>query len=178
MQSTVLVTGLILFAGFTWAVKYHFVSSAAPIRFWLLTVPPAANMAVFARELWRRQKSLEMLSLALVLFAVSAALFLWAVQASRATHRLKLIFEQDNPRFVLRSGPYAYIRHPFYASYNLFWLSCGLATLHTINLAYFLVLFPVYVVSALQEERGFKQSSRAAEYEQYRKTAGLFWPKF
>ena len=107
----------------------------------------------------------------------SAALFVWAVQASR-TARLKLIFEADEPQAVLRSGPFYYIRHPFYASYILFWLGCAVATLHPINVAYFLILVPVYVISALKEEAGFKRSPCASQYEQYRQTAGLFWPKF
>ena len=58
-----------------------------------------------------------------------------------------------------------------------FWLGCAIATLHPVNIGYFLILVPVYVMSALKEEEGFKQSSCAAEYEQYRQSAGLFWPK-
>ena len=82
------------------------------------------------------------------------------------------------PKPYCDRGPYRYIRHPFYASYILFWLGCAIATLHPVNVGYFLVLVPVYVISALKEEKGFEQSPSAADYKQYRQTAGLFWPKF
>ena len=75
-------------------------------------------------------------------------------------------------------GPYARIRHPFYASYVLFWLGCALATLHPVNIGYWLVLVPTLVLGALQEEQGFARSPLAEEYNRYRKVAGLMWPKF
>ena len=177
MRLTVIAAGIVIFAAFTLAVRYHFVGSGTRLKFWLLTAPPAVNMFVFVRELWRREKSMETLGAVLCIFVASAALFAWSVHASRAAH-LKLIFEPDQPKGVLRSGPYHYIRHPFYASYMLFWPGCAIATLHPVNVGYFLVLVPVYVFSALKEEKGFKQSPSAADYEQYRRTAGLFWPKF
>ena len=177
MKLLVLGTGLAIFAAVALAVRYHFVAGATRGRFLLLAALTAVNIFVFGRELWLRQKDFDLLAVALGLFVVAGGLFAATMQASRAA-RLKLIFEPDNPQFILRSGPYRFIRHPFYASYVVYWLGCAVATLHPINIGYVLLVVPLLVMSAREEEKGFERSPHAADYQAYRRQAGLFWPKF
>jgi len=172
----VLASGLAMFAAVSLAVRYHFKSSRRSWRFLGLSVATAVNAFVFARELWLRAKPEPQLGMALALFVVSGVLFAASLRASRAG-RLKLIFEADMPVEVLASGPYRYIRHPFYASYILFWSGCAIATLHPLNIAYALGLIPLLAMAAWAEEAGFAASAQAEAYRHYRRRAGLFWPK-
>ena len=131
---------------------------------------------MFGRELWLRQKGSTQLAIALGLFIVATMLFGWTLRASRSA-RLKLIFDPDSPQYILRAGPYRYVRHPFYASYILFWLGCAVATIHPVNIAYVLALVPLLILAAREEEKGFDRSPHAADYAAYRRSAGLFWPR-
>ena len=176
MRSLVLAVGLAVFAAVSLAVIFHFKSDTRPAKFTLLGAASAANIFVFARELWLRPKDPFLLAIALGLFVVSAVLFAWAIQASR-TAQLKLIFDPDNPRFILRAGPYAFIRHPFYSSYILFWLGCAVGSLHVANFGYIVLLTLLLVYAAREEEKGFERSALAADYAAYRQSAGLLWPK-
>ena len=171
-----MAAGLAIFAAIVIAVRFHFQASATSFRFLGLAVASAVNVAVFGRELWLRQKDPWLLSAALGLMVVAAIVFGWALLASRSA-RLKLIFEDDRPRQILRAGPYRRIRHPFYTSYILYWTGCAIATLHPVNLAYVALLLPLLWSAARAEEKGFEGSAHAADYDAYRRSAGLFWPK-
>ena len=176
MRTLVLAAGLLIFAAMAMAVTLHFKSDVRPRKFVLLSVLSGGNIFVFGRELWLRPKDDMLLLAALGLFAVGAALFAMSIKASRSA-QLKLIYDADNPRFILRDGPYRYIRHPFYTSYILYWLGCAVATLHPLNIAYIVLLVPILVLAARQEEKGFERSQLAADYADYRRSAGLLWPK-
>jgi protein-S-isoprenylcysteine O-methyltransferase Ste14 len=57
--------------------------------------------------------------------AAALALFEWARRTIRGLY-FSYIFSTDLPTFLCRSGPYAYIRNPFYASYLLTMASTAL----------------------------------------------------
>ncbi len=176
MKYLVLGFGVAIFVAIALAVRFHFKSSGSSGRFTVLSALSGINIFVFGREVLRRQQSQELLSTALVLFVAAAALFTWAIMASRQAN-LKLIYETDNPSFVLKAGPYAYIRHPFYTSYFVFWLGCAVAAPHLVTAGFFLILVTALTLSAMQEEKSFEGTPRAVEYAEYRRSAGLFWPK-
>ena len=135
------------------------------------------GIMAFVYLMLRDQHALAPLVAALTIFSVSLALFLWAVMTTRSK-RLKLAFDPEPPGFVTRAGPYRYIRHPFYASYILFWLACTVATLHPLSLIFLVAFSAVNLTAAYREELAFERSPFAAEYINYRKTAGLLWPRF
>ena len=176
MKHLVLVAGLSIFALVSIAVRYHFVSAVTPPRFVALGVASVVNIVVFAREVSLRGLQPILGEIAIGCFVISAALFLWALQASRSS-RLKLIYDEARPDAILQAGPYRFIRHPFYASYVVFWLGIALATLHPVSVAYEVCLVPLLVLAACAEEKSFEQSTLAADYARYRRTAGLMWPK-
>lgn len=176
MRLAILVSGLLVFAAFAVAVRWHFSATAGDWRFGALAILSTVNMIVFARAAWRHARDQPRLVGALLLMWAGAGLFLWAQRASRAG-RLRLIFEQHQGGGVLRSGPYRWIRHPFYASYIVFYGGCAVATLDPLNIAFVIVLVAVLTRAALAEEAGFAHSPEAADYAAYKRTAGLFWPK-
>lgn len=175
MKLAVLIAGLAFFAAMTWAVSFHFRSARKPLPFVLLSLASVANIAVFAHVVWRRPQDPWLLASALALFVFAGALF-WAAASASRSASLKLLFDKSEPGGLLEAGPYRYIRHPFYASYILFWSGCALATLHWFNIAYAVLLIPLLAWGARTEEQSFAQSQLATAYEQYRQRAGLFWP--
>lgn len=81
------------------------------------------------------------------------------------------------PDSLVRHGPFAWIRHPFYTSYFLGWVSVAvlLQTWTSGLLAAAMCLF--YATAAFQEERLLASSPLAADYATYRAEVGMFVPR-
>lgn len=78
-------------------------------------------------------------------------------------------------RVLIRSGIYGWIRHPVYASHFLLFLCYTLLYFHAATVAIYFVFVAGQTVRARIEER--KLAAAFPEYEEYRKTAGMFFPK-
>jgi len=109
-----------------------------------------------------------------VFFVVSLVLFWWAVRACES-QPLTAIFQDDLPVRLVRRGPYRVIRHPFYASYIIFWFGSAVTSLSIVALAAVIVMFCVYRLAIHCEERKFSASELAAEYAEYRREVGSIW---
>jgi len=78
---------------------------------------------------------------------------------------------------LIRIGPYSVIRHPFYLSYILAWLSTTLL-FNSIPLWFTLVyLVTFYISSARSEEKVILQTEHSSEYLDYRQNVGMFLPR-
>jgi protein-S-isoprenylcysteine O-methyltransferase Ste14 len=176
MNQVVLIVGLFAYALMAVVARTHFASTTWPRAALLARVPSDLGVITFAYLMWRDRHSSAMLALALCVFAASIALLLWSRSATRAL-RLKIAFDPEPPHTVMREGPYRYIRHPFYASYVLFWLGCAMATMHPLSLLFLFASTAFLLTAALGEERAFASSPFAMDYQAYRRTAGLMWPK-
>lgn len=105
------------------------------------------------------------------------ALFNWAAASIRG-RVFSLAGHDDLPQFVHSSGPYAYIRNPFYASYILagistivMWPSRWGALIVVLAIAY-------YEWLARYEEGKFVKSPVAMEYAAYQARTGRLIPRF
>jgi protein-S-isoprenylcysteine O-methyltransferase Ste14 len=107
---------------------------------------------------------------------VSVVVFEWARQTIRGKF-FSYAQSDDTPEFLLTSGPYAYIRNPFYSSYIISYIGAVLLfpNFLTAALASGLILF--FVVTAIKEERKFAVSPLAEQYEAYRQRTGRFIPR-
>ena len=85
--------------------------------------------------------------------------------------------EQMQSESIITTGPWRYMRHPFYASYMIFWLGCALATQHIISVIAFLTLSGIYAYSARREERALSSGPLRKDYIEYRDTVGFFYPR-
>jgi protein-S-isoprenylcysteine O-methyltransferase Ste14 len=176
MNILVLIVGLLCYLITGVVIRGHFASTTMPREIRFAIIASYFGIAAFIYLMLRDRHAIGVLVAALVVFAAGLVLFLWAAKTTRS-ERLKLAFDPEAPGSVVQTGPYRYIRHPFYASYILFWLGCTIATMHPLMLV-FLVLFAVInLVAARREERSFETSPFAEQYVNYRKTAGLLWPK-
>ncbi|WP_084711288.1 methyltransferase family protein [Nevskia ramosa] len=113
---------------------------------------------------------------ALLLCAASLALFWWAIRANR-TRPLSFAFSEDEPSHLVSTGPYRWIRHPFYSAYLLAWLAVPVATLQPLMLMPLLAMGAIYVSAARVEEGKFETSVLAAAYARYRDATGAFLPR-
>lgn len=116
------------------------------------------------------------IAIAVGLQALAGGLFVWACAATRRI-RPEMAFSPSKPTVLFRTGPYRYVRHPFYSSYIIFWLSCTIATNSITVTVVTILLIIIYTAAALQEQSVFLNSAFRLEYEAYRRTAGLFWPR-
>lgn len=110
--------------------------------------------------------------LAWPLLAGSAALFVSALWATRR-QRPSVACSGDEPTFLVRTGPYRFLRHPFYVSYSMFFGAVLVAVPTSVTGLVWAVVTWMYVSAARGEERKFARSSLAATYAAYaREVAG------
>ena len=83
----------------------------------------------------------------------------------------------DVPEALCERGPYAYIRHPIYASYILAFLAEFAAIPTSITLAVLLFNAGLFTHAALSDERSLASGSFGAEYAQYKQRTGMFLPR-
>lgn len=178
MQMLVLVLSIVAFLSIGWAVQWFFSrpSGKIDVGMRILQLLTFACFGMQAFDLLRDDMPSSIrLALAAAFYAGGLTLFWWTVR----THRRRppsLAYSVDQPEHLVERGPYAAIRHPFYAAYMLFWTGGYIASLRWTSLAPALVLFASYEVSARQEERKFASSQLAEEYARYTARTGRYLP--
>lgn len=113
---------------------------------------------------------------ALFLLTGAVCLFWWSVKTTQG-HRPKGAFSHDQPQFLYETGPYRFVRHPFYLSYILCWIGTSLATDGLWSWTVPALMTAIYTGLALQEERGFRVSKLSDDYRRYRCRTGMFIPR-
>jgi protein-S-isoprenylcysteine O-methyltransferase Ste14 len=114
--------------------------------------------------------------LALGLFAGSLMLF-WCTVLTATSVPLAFLGSLQSPVAILQSGPYQWIRHPFYTSYILGWLGAALGSPHPLTWTTCIGLTLLYTRAAQQEENCLLLSPLGAEYSFYQSTTGMFFPR-
>lgn len=111
--------------------------------------------------------------LAFVFYSISLSLFWWGVQT---VNQLDFAFS-NNVGKIVTSGPFSIIRHPFYLSYILCWIT-STVLFNSIELwITLLYLIAFYSISAKTEEKVIMKSEYSIEYESYRNNIGMFLPR-
>jgi protein-S-isoprenylcysteine O-methyltransferase Ste14 len=83
----------------------------------------------------------------------------------------------DVPEALCDRGPYAYVRHPIYASYILAFLAVLVAMPTLVTLAVFVFNAGLFTHAALSDERSLASGPFAADYALYKKRTGMFLPR-
>jgi len=169
------ILGFVCFGAFSWGVKGHFRQTGAMPTGMKLT--SALSLLGFAWFLYHLTSGVAATWPAtLVLFAGALAIFCWAIKATRQTPPT-LAFDTDSPSFLLRHGPYQYVRHPFYLAYVMFWIGTALAAHTPLAWATPIIMTSLYTHAATREEQKFANSNLSAAYAAYRTQAGMFLPR-
>jgi protein-S-isoprenylcysteine O-methyltransferase Ste14 len=172
----VALVSVAIIAQHAWATRGHFVSEGLTLGSAVIAGGVAATTVIYLALGFgfEQPPAAQLIGLAIELGGLW--LFWAAIRASRAA-RLRFAFDTEGPQGLLTTGPYARIRHPFYASYLLVWIGWAVATWTLFALIPLLFMVVVYAVAARFEERLFANTPLATDYAAYRKRAGLFWPK-
>jgi protein-S-isoprenylcysteine O-methyltransferase Ste14 len=175
-SAALFVAGFTCFAAMVWGVKAHFRrTEKIPAGTKLISALSLAGYLIFAIHLVFGAPG-EFWAFAFTLFVLSLALFCWTVSSTRHTPPT-LAFDDDTPSFLLRHGPYRYVRHPFYLSYLLFWTGTACTFSAVWPWLVPAVMISVYANAASREEGKFARSDLAAAYHAYRQRAGMFFPR-
>ena len=131
----------------------------------------AQILAIFSQETSRSSSQL----VAITLYVCSLFLFWWAVPYARNA-RLSVAFTSCDPAVLITSGPYRWIRHPFYTSYTLYWISGVLASGNWWLLWSVAVMGAFYFQAASREEAEYDHGPLADAYSTYRINTSKFIP--
>jgi protein-S-isoprenylcysteine O-methyltransferase Ste14 len=174
----ILLTGLSIFVIGSHAVlgKGHFKSAKMPAGANIVSASVLTTLAVFLILLWTNEAPIWAQLLALILEGLGLWLFFRTIAASR-DRALHFAFDTDNPVSLVTSGPYNYVRHPFYTSYLIFWTGLALGTWSLWAVPVLVLMSVLYTVAASGEEAKFARTDMAGDYAAYRSRTGMFWPK-
>ena len=133
-------------------------------------------MAVFIYSAFKTPLETRLVIPGLLSLVGSFILFEWARRSVRQRF-FSYVFSRDTPEFLWTSGPYAYIRNPFYASYILSYFGAAMMFPGISALVVLVAMIVFFGLAARHEERKFARSPLGAEYEAYRKRTGRFIPR-
>jgi protein-S-isoprenylcysteine O-methyltransferase Ste14 len=159
-----------------WSGRGHFSSDKVPLGSIVIAIVVLITTLLYLYLLWAQAQPLLAQLLGFLLMVGGLGLFFMAIRASREG-RLRMAFDEGNPRGLVQHGPYGYVRHPFYVSYIIFFSGFALATWSPIAIAPLVILVVIYVSAARMEERLFADTPMASSYEAYRQRTGFFFPK-
>ena len=167
--------GLAYFLMISAATKQHFVSDRFPIGMYVVSAISLIGLFTFLLHAF--VGTVNYAAGVLAIIVSSGVLFYWSIRHSKS-QRLSLAFD-DTIKIsgIITSGPWKYIRHPFYSSYILFWLACALGTLHPTSIVVLVTLSFIYGYSAIREERVLRDSRFQSEFIRYRERSGFLFPK-
>lgn len=112
-------------------------------------------------------------AISLALYTLCLALFWWSVVT---TEHLEFAFS-DHVGKVVTTGPFAYVRHPFYLSYILVWFGSSILFNSIFLWITLIYLTTFYLTSAKTEEEAYLKSEYSREYRDYSENVGMFLPR-
>lgn len=178
---TFLILSIVCFASFTWAIKKHFrptdqQTMAGGMR--LISILGLLSFFGQIIAIWFKDEFNILTSVVgCICYLTSLSLFYWAVRAT-LQYKLTLAYSTDEPQFLLKTGPYGFIRHPFYLAYSIYWVAGFVTTQNWWLILPIVAMFWLYYQAAKMEEMKFFGSINFhTDYNEYRKQTGMFLPK-
>lgn len=113
---------------------------------------------------------------AAAMFAISLTIFWWATKAY-GDRRPSIAFSPGAPQDLVTSGPYKFVRHPFYSAYMMFWLAFAVHSWSVLALVPALIMGGIYYKAAREEEKAIMSSVLRNAYIDYSRSAGMFFPR-
>ncbi|MBL4783812.1 MAG: DUF1295 domain-containing protein [Cohaesibacteraceae bacterium] len=163
--------GTSFFLAITLATRLHFKSVSMSAGMMAISFLSACGICNFC---WQVFEAVNYSAVSAVLICTAWLLFISAILATRSKN-LKLAFDHHGtPQEIVTSGPFRYLRHPFYTSYVIFWAGCALAALNTAGFIFPGLLLAFYIRAARSEEQFLEKSDLSAQYQDYK--SQLSWP--
>ncbi|MEO0897729.1 MAG: methyltransferase [Bacteroidota bacterium] len=136
----------------------------------------ASQAAILLATLFGRVEWDLFFFIGMAIILLSSTLFWWCIQVN-SEKKLTAAYDSNSPEHLMKKGPYALIRHPFYTSYMLTYIGGALGS--KLWWALIPVIIPIFVYyhASNFEERKFSQSGLHQAYLEYKKQAGRFLPR-
>jgi protein-S-isoprenylcysteine O-methyltransferase Ste14 len=116
--------------------------------------------------------------LAPAVILLCAAALLFAVTRSTTPRKiLPAAFAEEAPAGLIQSGPYRFIRHPFYVAYMLYWTGLAFAAPHPAVIIGAFGIVASYMFLARREEKRLLQGPLGTGYRDYVQATGRFLPR-
>lgn len=98
-------------------------------------------------------EQVSLIIVSLLLSIISIGLFSWSISTTK-NKVLRLAYCDPSSEKLVVTGPYKYIRHPFYTAYILYWLSwLSLNNFSIIIVAFTFVIIIQYLLGIMTEEK-------------------------
>lgn len=130
--------------------------------------------------------------IAIGLLLYSLLFFSWAQYTMSSTSGLSAAFSDDEPQFLIKSGPWAMVRNPFYSAYLSSLLSAFILTNSSnhpdhehsflvahaggVTLTCFIVAFSIFWQAIRDEEAKFSTSKLKGQHDAYKRQVWALLP--
>jgi hypothetical protein len=141
---------------------------------WGIALVAIAYWTLFIRPSWLTQPAAGRIAGAAVLFALGTALSWTAPPALGRQWRLDAGLNADHQ--LVRTGPYAIVRHPIYLSMFCMYLGCGLLVAAWWRLAIGAAIFLAGTEIRMRIEDSLLKERFGAEFEEYRQKVSGYLP--
>jgi protein-S-isoprenylcysteine O-methyltransferase Ste14 len=176
LDYVICILGFGIIACHTWSLKYHFDMPRAPFGVKIISLLVLSSGAFLSYLLlYGKQPHIAQI-FGLFLLIFSLVLFLITINESRQA-KLLAAFDEKKPRTLLKTGPYAFVRHPFYSSYLIQWIGWAIAAWDLWAVVPVVGMTATYWRAASEEEAKFAETPMAEAYKQYAAVTGRFFPK-
>ena len=176
LEALVVILAIVTIGSFSWGLRGHFrAPDGMPREMQAMTAVSglAGLLLVFLTVRNGVDPAATLVFIVMALLAL--ALFWWAIDTTRRRPP-HVAHSGKDPDTLYEDGPYAYVRHPFYLAYCLFWVGSAIAVGgHQWLVATLLVIW--YYVTSRSEESHFLRSPMAASYSEYQRRTGMILPK-
>ena len=172
-----LVLSASCFASFAWAIKSLFRrSNGLPAPLITLTVLGSLFFAGQLASIIVAKPPFWSSCMGTILFLASLCLFWWAVPFA-SDGGMHVAFGFVIPGTLVTSGPYHFVRHPFYLSYLLFWTAGVFAAFSSVLLLSVVVTGGFYLKAINREEAEMLAGPCATNYREYCRLTGALLPR-
>lgn len=178
MKTLSIALAIITYASFIWAAVFFFKAGNSGSKRGKLLIGLMGFASVLVCIAALLQSSWQQLLtqwLGVALLLLSFTVFWWAIHTVR-TAPLDFAFSTRTPDRLVTQGPYAYWRHPFYASYSFGWLGAALVAHSAWPIFVTVAMGFLYWRAASSEERIFKSGEFGNEYRRYSAKSKLLIP--
>ena len=168
--------GWLLIACQAWSVKYHFNVEKMPPGAKLISslVIGFGVLLVYLAFTFEQPQTAQIVGSVLLL---SSLVLFWRTIAESRKAKLLAAFDENLPHGLLTTGPYRFVRHPFYTSYILHWVGWAIAAWNPWAIVAPIAMVTTYWVAARDEEAKFDRTELSEAYRDYRARTGRFFPK-
>lgn len=170
-----LLSKLLSFGWFAYAMHTHFEGQEKPIGMAAIKYTSLIGLFVNVSLILFLTGAKFFILVGLCVTVISSIIFFFAIRASR-TARLGVAFSGATGQHLVSKGIFGKVRHPFYLSYLIYWLSWCLTLLPSIApIIVFIALLGMYLLSIRIEERELADRF-GSDYADYKKKTSLLIP--